>query len=206
MMYQEIIDNCKKAYKEHNLRLAYQYWVQMYDTLEKKLNKATTEKERQSLYGEYFKYMEQFVDNEVYDITDYGKKQAYTQMVQDSYEHISLNTLSESKDLTILEEFCDFYEWQPVKTENGFNILDLQLNTLVEEEDYQTFGELINRIVGRAIDYFSDEVDWDEAQDVMGYGMELYLIAKKYKNGTKWEDDWLENFKKDLENFTEIPK
>lgn len=206
MMYQETIDKCKKAYKEHNLKMAYDYWVQMYNILEEKLKNVNSETERQNLYREQFKYMEQFTDNEVYDITDYGKEKAYKDMFRSQFEDLLLQDMNEDCNLEILDDFCEFYEWQPVKTENGFNILDLQLNKIVEEEDYKTLGELINRIVGRAIDYFSDEVDWDEAQDVMGYGMELYSIAKKYKNGTKWEDDWLENFKKDLENFTEIPK
>ena len=31
--------------------------------------------------------------------------------------------------------------------------------------------------------------------------LELYNIAVKYKDGTKWEENWLEDFKNELENF-----
>lgn len=199
-MYQEIIDKCRQAYKEHNLKLAYEYWGKMFEVFNGKLEKSKDTKETQKLYDEFFEYTKQVPDNEVYDITDYGKEQAYRQMEEEKYEPIYLNDLSNGFDLDTLQEFCDFYEWRPVKTDNGFNIFDLQLSALVEEEDYKTFSELVNRIVGRAIDYFSDEQNWEEDdQNAINYGLELYNIAKKYKNGTKWEEKWLEDFKKELE-------
>lgn len=115
---------------------------------------------------------------------------------------VELMNLIEEIDMTgeVLENFCDFYDWLPIKTENGFNIADLQTEQLIAEEDYQTFSELVNRIVGRAIDYFRDEQEWDENDnDAVSYGLGLYNIAKRYSNGTKWEENWLEDFKNELE-------
>ena len=109
--------------------------------------------------------------------------------------------MSGGEDLEVLENFCDFYDWLPIKTENGFNIADLQTEQLIAEEDYQTFSELVNRIVGRAIDYFRDEQEWENDDDAINYGLELYNIAVRHKDGTKWEESWLEDFKNELENF-----
>lgn len=115
------------------------------------------------------------------------------------YEKINLSKFSGGEDLSLLEEFCEFYEWRPVNTGTGFNILDLQLNRLVEEEDYKTFNELVNRIVGRAIDYFRDEHEWQDDKDELSYGYGLYNIATKHKDGTKWDEDWLADFYDELE-------
>ena len=116
------------------------------------------------------------------------------------------------KDIKGIEEFfkrtniSDYYITKEgkvanIKTENGFNIADLQTEQLIAEEDYQTFSELVNRIVGRAIDYFRDEQEWENDDDAINYGLELYNIAVRHKDGTKWEESWLEDFKNELENF-----
>lgn len=199
-MYQETIDKCKKAYKEHNLNLANQYWEKLYEILDSKLENANNLEDRQNVYSEHFKYMQQFTNEEVYKITDYGKEKAYRQMLRDQFENISLSSFSNEEDLSILDEFCDFYEWLPIKTDSGFNILDLQLNRLVEYEDYKTFTELVNRIVGRALDYFMDEQDWEDNEETISYGSKLCDIAKKYTNGTKWDEDWLDNIEKELKD------
>ena len=209
--YQELISKCKQAYKEHDLRLAYTYWVQMHEILSQKiedvenikdLSSTELELKKRDIYFEFFDCMEQFSNNEVYDITDWGKEIEYNREVRDRYENISLSTLVNDKTLKILEDFCDFYEWLPVKTESGYNILDLQLNELVEEEDYQTPKELVNRIVGRAVDYFRDEEDWDDnIEDGIKYGLKLYDIASKYKLDTKEEESWLNGFKQELEEW-----
>ena len=209
--YQELISKCKQAYKEHDLRLAYTYWVQMHEILSKKiedvenikdLSSAELELKKRDIYFEFFDCMEQFSNNEVYDITDWGKKIEYSREVRDRYENISLSTLVNDKTLKILEDFCDFYEWLPVKIGSSYNILDLQLDELVEEEDYQTPKELVNRIVGKAIDYFRDEEDWDDnIEDGIKYGLKLYDIASKYKLDTKEEESWLNGFKQELEEW-----
>lgn len=205
-MYQEIINNCKKAYKEHKMELAYKYWYEMFELLEKKLDNTKTEEERRNVYTEYFDYMRQFEDNEVYDITDYGKEKIYKQMFRNQFQEILLNNMSEGYDLEILDNFCEFYEWQPVKTENGFNILDLQLDNLVEEQDYKTFNELVDRIVGRALDYYKNEHELNEDYIEEEYNniKSLYIIAKKYIRQNKYNLMWLENvenYLKELKNL-----
>ena len=199
-MYQETIDKCKKAYKEHNLNLANQYWEKLYEILDSKLENANNLEDRQNVYDEHFKYMQQFTNEEVYKITDYAKEKAYRQMLKDQFENISLSGFNNEENLSLLDEFCDFYEWLPIKTDSGFNILDLQLNRLVEDEDYKTFTELVNRIVGRALDYFMNEEDWEDNEETINYGLNLYNIAKKYTNGTKWDEDWLDSIKKELKS------
>ena len=201
-MYQELIDKCRQAYKNNNIVSAYYYWEQIHELLSNKLEECKEDGEqRWKVYAEYHDSINQIPNQEVYDITDYGKRIAYEQMFREKFEDINLSKLSGGEDLEVLENFCDFYEWQPVNTGSGFNILDLQLNQLVEDEDYQTFSELVNRIVGRAIDYFRDEQEWENDDDAINYGLELYNIAVRHKDGTKWEESWLEDFKNELENF-----
>ena len=120
-------------------------------------------------------------------------------MFREKFENINLSKMSGGEDLAVLENFCDFYEWQPVNTGSGFNILDLQLNQLVEDEDL-SFDELVNRIVGRAIDYFRDELDWENDEDLISYGLGLYNIAVRYKDGTKWEENLLADFYNELKS------
>ena len=201
-MYQELIDKCRKAYKDKKIAVAYHYWEEIHELLSKKLDECEKDQnKRWKVYAEYHDSINQIPNQEVYDITDYGKRIAYEQMFREKFEDINLSKLSGGEDLEVLENFCDFYDWLPIKTENGFNIADLQTEQLIAEEDYQTFSELVNRIVGRAIDYFRDEQEWENDDDAINYGLELYNIAKRYSNGTKWEESWLEDFKNELENF-----
>lgn len=121
-------------------------------------------------------------------------------MFTEQYKMVDLHKLSGGEDLELIEEFCDFYDWLPIDTGTGFNILDKQLNIFVEDEDYKTFSELVNRIVGRAIDYFRDENEWQDEED-LSYGYGLYNIAIRHKDGTEWEEDWLADFYNELESF-----
>ena len=201
-MYQELIDKCRKAYKDKKIAVAYHYWERIHELLSNKLEECKEDGEqRWKVYAEYHDSINQIPNQEVYDITDYGKRIAHEQMFGQKFEDINLSKLSGGEDLEVLENFCDFYEWQPVNTGSGFNILDLQLNQLVEEEDYQTFNELVNRIVGRAIDYFRDEQEWENDDDEINYGLKLYNIAVKYKDGTKWEENWLADFYNELKSL-----
>lgn len=61
----EMVINAKKAYKENDLKRAWKYWCKLYDTL-------NTDSEKN--LREYHQSMELFTNEEVYDITDYGKK------------------------------------------------------------------------------------------------------------------------------------
>lgn len=80
---QELVDLCKKAYAEKDLESAYKYWSEIYDlflpTDEKEYNALSSE-ERFERFKMQQKYMDQFSDEEVYAITDYGKAQAYKEM------------------------------------------------------------------------------------------------------------------------------
>lgn len=200
-MYQEFIDKCRKAYKDKKIAVAYHYWGKIHELLSNKLDECKDEQQRWQIYEEYNNALNQIPNQEVYDITDYGKKQAYNQMFRERYPRVNLSKMSGEEDLELLEEFCDFYDWLLIKTENGFNIADLQTEQLIAEEDYQTFSELVNRIVGRAIDYFRDEQEWENNDDTINYGLGLYNIAIRYKDGTEWEEDWLADFYNELESL-----
>lgn len=78
MNYQELVDKCKKAYADRNLELADKYWCEIFDVLDKKLK--NNEEDKFNIYQEFHTYMEQFTDNEVYAITDYGRRKAYLKM------------------------------------------------------------------------------------------------------------------------------
>lgn len=77
-MYQELIDKCRQAYKEHNLKLAYNYWEKIHELLSNKLEECKEDGEqRWKVYAEYYNSINQISNQEVYDITDYSKEQAY---------------------------------------------------------------------------------------------------------------------------------
>lgn len=83
-MYQELIDKCKQAYKNNNIVSAYHYWEQIKELLSNKLEECKEDKEqRWKVYAEYDDSINQFSDEEVYDITNYGKKIAYEQMFKE---------------------------------------------------------------------------------------------------------------------------
>ena len=42
MNYQELVNKCKKAYKDNILGLSYKYWCDIHDILDKKLKHLTT--------------------------------------------------------------------------------------------------------------------------------------------------------------------
>lgn len=74
-MYQELIDKCRQAYKDNNMVSAYHYWEQIYDLLDNKLEECKEDGEqRWKVYAEYYNSINQIPNQEVYDITDYGKK------------------------------------------------------------------------------------------------------------------------------------
>ena len=75
-MYQELIDKCKKAYKDNILGLSYKYWCDSYDILDKRLSEFDLydDENRYKCYQEFNNYIKQFTDEEVFRITDYGKQ------------------------------------------------------------------------------------------------------------------------------------
>lgn len=82
MTYQELVDKCKKAYKNHDMEKAYQYWSDIHDLLDEKLNKFDKydDTNRHKCYQEFHDYMQQFTDEEVYKITDYCRIKHYREL------------------------------------------------------------------------------------------------------------------------------
>ena len=201
MNYQELVDKCRKAYNESNIMLASVYWEEIYNTLDKKLDETKSEEERKGCLEEHGKYMTQFTNEEVYKITDYLKAKAYKEMEEE--RKVKLANITHNNDLKVLDEFCDFYEWQVEKTsDDKYTIYDKQCGCFVNDEDYDIKG-LINRVVGRAIDYFRDEecIEDDYVDNQLKYANKLLEIAKEYKKEDKWEESWLSAFENELKDL-----
>jgi len=77
-IYERLVNNCKRAYKNNDLKKAYDYWCSMHDEfeyIEKEHNKELDEWVK--AHQEFQNYMSKFTDQEVYDITNYGKEKYY---------------------------------------------------------------------------------------------------------------------------------
>lgn len=117
-------------------------------------------------------------------------------------ESIRLKDIGGDTDLEILDEFCCDYDWQPIKCKKGFNILDTQFkNQFVNDECYGTFTELVNVVIGRAIDYFRNEMCWDEddIENQLNYGYSLLKVGRKYRDEESIE--WLDDFEEELKEL-----
>ena len=80
-MYQELIDKCRKAYKDKKIAVAYHCWEQIHELLSNKIEECKEDgKQMRKVYAEYYNSINQIPNQEMYDITDYGKEQAYSQM------------------------------------------------------------------------------------------------------------------------------
>ena len=87
-MYQELIDKCRQAYKDKNIAVAYHYWEEIHELLSKKLDECGEDQnKRWKVYAEYHDSINQIPNQEVYDITDYGKKIAYEQMFKEQFKN-----------------------------------------------------------------------------------------------------------------------
>lgn len=217
MNYQELVNACKKAYADKDMNLAYELWCDIHDILDKKLdefNKADDEN-RYKCYQEFHDYMKQFTDEEVFKITDYGKEITYRQMeFEKTYsildESVRLYDLTKDEKMKSLDSFLNFYEWCILKSddeENKYDIYDLQTNCIVDDES-KTLDEVIDRVVGRAVDYETNEVECDDEyidDDTFRYYEDLYDIAKKYTIGEHY-DLWLKHFREFIDDFKRITK
>lgn len=79
MEYQELIDLCKQAYNNKDLSSAYEFYKQLYQAFNKKLSITL---DKQECYQEYFKALEQFTNEQIYKITDYGKMKEQTKYIR----------------------------------------------------------------------------------------------------------------------------
>lgn len=199
MNYQELVDKCKEQYNNKDLEGACKTWSMIYDLLDEKLGKfdEKDDKNRFGVYKEFNSYMEQFSNNEVYDITDYGKQKAYKQMeLERTYgildKSINLYELTKREEMKSLMDFMNFYEWCILEseTEKGlYNIYDLQTNEVVdyneENKGNKTLNETILRLVDKALDYELNETEYETDEEYNkrveeDYIQDLLVIQEDY--------------------------
>lgn len=198
MNYQELVNKCKQAYKENNLTSAYEFWRKIYDILDERLSKfdIKNDEERNKCYEEFNKYMKQFTNQEVYDITDFGKQKAYKQMeLERTYDildkSIDLYKLTKREEIKSLMDFMSFYEWCVLEseTEKGlYNIYDLQTNEIIDNNENsgnKTLNETIVRLVDKALDYELNEVEYETDEEYNkrieeDYIQDLLVIQEDY--------------------------
>ncbi len=119
-----------------------------------------------------------------------------------NFEDLNIIKLSDyDKDLDIIDDFCEFYQMFPVKTENGYELYDADLEEF-KNEDYKNINDIIIRLVGRAIDYFRDEYQCETESDLED-GEQLYKLGLKYNDDSKNDKLWLEGFREELDEFKE---
>lgn len=212
--YQKLVDECKKAYADNDLSKAWTLWEQINDILltldefeeDDKVN-------RHFVWETYDKYMKQFTDEEVFGITDYGKRKAYREMEYQRTrnildESVSLFELTIDKRMESLDEFLNFYEWCILKNGKNFELYDLQTNEVVDDEK-KTLEQIISRVVGKAIDYYRDEwteyEEEDYEEDFINYLNNFYLIAYDYRNKEdKYEKQWLDSYKEYVDELKQV--
>lgn len=103
----------------------------------------------------------------------------------------------QDKDLYLLDNFLEFYEWEVRESDEGYNIFDMQLDYYLENKDYKSFSEVVSRVVSRAIDYYINEHDYcdeyikEEYNNLLG----LYNIANKYVIKNECNKTWLKGAK-----------
>ena len=77
---QKLINDCKKAYDNKDLKKAWNLWKKVFDTLDEDKKGLTNEEDIMFVYKVFNNDLDTFTDKEVYDITDYGKELIYREM------------------------------------------------------------------------------------------------------------------------------
>lgn len=212
MNYQELVNACKKAYADKDMNKALELWCDIHDLLNKNLDEFDKydEENRHKCYQEFHDYMQQFTDDEVYTITDYGKAKAYRQMeIEKTYsildKSISCSELYKSnKKMKYLDNFMSFYEWCILESEDTkglYNIYDLQTNEIIDSDENngnKTKVETILRLVDKALDYELDEVEYETDEDY-----EKTLNSRYIKGLISIQDEFIERRTKELEKELE---
>lgn len=213
MEYKELVDKCKKYFADKDMENAYKIWCDIHDLLDKNVNAfdKCDDENRYKCYQEFHDYMQQFTDDEVYTITDYGKQKAYRQMeLEKKYnildKSISCSELYKSnKKMKYLDDFISFYEWCILKNEdtNGlYYIYDLQTNEVVDEDENngnKTKIETILRLVDKALCYELDE----HCEDLDDEEYEKYINSRYIKGLMSIQDEFVERRSKELEKEIE---
>ena len=207
MNYQELVDKCKKAYIDKDMNLTYKFWCDIHDLLDKNLDEFDKydKENRHKCYQEFHDYMQQFTDDEVYKITDYGKEKAYRQM---EYERaynildksIKCSELDDMKEMKSLDDFLSFYEWCILKSENNdyfYNIYDLQTNEIIDSDENngdKTLNETILRLVDKALCYELDEREYETDEEY-----EEYVATDYIQDLVAIQDEFIDRRKEELE-------
>lgn len=207
MNYQELVNKCKKAYKENILGLSYKYWCDIHDILDKRLNEFDLydDENRYKCYQEFNNYIKQFTDEEVFRITDYGKQKAYREMEREKSmeilnESISCSELYKSnKKMKYLDDFISFYEWCILESEDIKGLYNT--NEIIDSDENngnKTKVETILRLVDKALDYELDEVEYETDEDY-----EKALNSRYIKGLISIQDEFIERRTKELEKELE---
>ena len=213
MNYQELVNACKKAYADKDMNKANELWCAIHDLLDKNLNEFDKydDENRHKCYQEFHDYMQQFTDDEVYSITDYGKAKAYRQMeIERTYsildKSISCSELYKSnKKMKYLDDFISFYEWCILESEDTkglYNIYDLQTNEIIDEDENngnKTKVETILRLVDKALCYELEE----HCEDLDDEEYEKYINSRYIKGLMSIQDEFIERRTKELEKEIE---
>lgn len=211
MNYQELVNKCKQAYKENDLTSAYEFWKKIYNVLDEKLSQfdINNDNERYKCYEEFNKYISQFDNQEVYDITDYGKQKAYKQLeVEKTYNMLDKSfkcsdLVKSNKKMKYLDDFANFYEWCILKSEDEdykYNIYDLQTNEIIDclEDKNKTLNETILRIVDKALDYELNEREYETDEEY-----NKFIKTRYIKGLMSIQEEYLEKCKKELDKEIE---
>lgn len=153
----KLVEECKKAYKKNDLKSAYEFWSRIYDN--HSIENLKTEMEKRQVTEELFNVMKLFDDDEVYNITDYGKRNAHM---------LNKDTLEIGKILEngkVIKEYygpgyiyknldnfdnkkgpCYIAEYQGEIEQNNGKMETKNFNVMIEGEDYETYNTIIKMI------------------------------------------------------------
>lgn len=200
--YQNLVDDCKKAYREKNIVLANDLWNKLFDLTFDFVDNTDDENKKTERFFIHNYFVDKFTNEEVYAITDYGKRKAYRLEEiarENEIEYISLYDLTKENEMKSLDEFIDFYEWRIQKADekDKYNIYDIQCKCMVEMN--YTLNEVIDRVVKRAIDYYMNEWEFEEEdynEKFISYLNNFHIVATKYvNNNEKWKQNFADMIK-----------
>lgn len=105
--------------------------------------------------------------------------------------------------IKVLDDFLDFYEWSIIKNnDNIYKYIIYDLQTREEVEVNYTLEQVLDRVVGRAIDYYTNEwvenfeyFDLDITNETIKWFEELLEIGEDYLREDNYKGRCLNNFK-----------
>ena len=219
--YETLLDKIHEDYNNNDIASANENYEKLCSIYLLKNELTTDEKEKYNNFCELQNYLKRLSDDEIYTITDYGKQRAYRQMeIEKTYnildKSVKLYDLTKNEDMKKLDEFLDFYEWCILTSGDKYNLYDLQTNVYIENDDFEeeqeeenydfTLEEIIDRIVGRALDYELNEHEFEDyiEEDFIQYLRTLHKIATEYNKDTDWLNytkETIDELKQDNNNW-----